>query len=66
MTSLLLGVVCVVIAAQVLRTPPEKLHAELRRLSGFERSEGFCRFIRALFWLLGAAGAAIILLRFWD
>ena len=67
MTSLLLGVVCIYLAVTVLRLPQEKFRQEVARLAGGRRqSEGYYMVIRGLFWALGAAGAAMILLRFFD
>lgn len=67
MTSLLLGIVCIYLAFTVLRLPEEKFRQEVARLTGGRKqSEGYYRVIRGLFWGLGAVGAAMILLRFFD
>ena len=67
MTSLLLGIVCIYLAVTVLRLPQEKFRQEVAHLTGGRKqSEGYYMVIRGLFWALGAAGAAMILLRFFD
>lgn len=68
MTSLILGIVCIYLAVVVLRMSPERLREDLSRITGSSRNypEGYLKLIRALFGALGLAGAAIILLRFWN
>lgn len=67
MTSLLLGIVCIYLAVTVLRLPRERFRQELARLTGGRKQpEGYYTAVRGLFWALGAAGAAMILLRFFD
>lgn len=67
MTSLLLGIVCIYMAFMVLRLPEEKFREEVDRLTGARKhSQGYYGMIRGLFWALGALGAAMILLRFFD
>lgn len=67
MTSLILGIACIYLAVTVLRLPAEKLREEVARLTGGrEQTEGYYKLIRGLFWVLGALGAAMIVLRFFD
>lgn len=67
MTSLLLGIVCIYLAVMVLRLPEERFREEVARLTGVRKhSEGYYKMIRGLFWGLGALGAAMIVLRFFD
>lgn len=67
MTSLILGIACICLAVMVLRLPEERFREELARLTGGrEQPEGYYKLIRGLFWALGALGAAMILLRFFD
>lgn len=67
MTSLLLGIVCIYLAFAVLRLPEEKFREEVDRLTGNRKHpKGYYRMLRGLFWVLGALGAAMILLRFFD
>lgn len=67
MTSLILGLACIYLAFTVLRLPEVKLREEIARLTGRkEHPQSYYRFIRGSFWALGALGAAMILLRFFD
>lgn len=64
MTSLILGIVCIYLAATILRLPEERFEQELDQITGRGHGEGYYRFMRRVVWALGIAGAAIILLRF--
>lgn len=67
MTSLILGLACIYLAVTVLRLPEERFRAEIARLTGGrEQKAGYYKLIRGLFWVLGALGAAMIVLRFFD
>lgn len=64
MTSLLLGVVCVYLAAIILRMPEEKFRRELDEITGRGHGERYYRFMRGLVWAFGIAGGGAVLLRF--
>lgn len=67
MTSLILGLACIYLAVTVLRLPEEKFREEIARFTGGrEQKPGYYKLIRGLFWALGALGAAMIVLRFFD
>lgn len=67
MTSLILGIACIYLAVTVLRLPEEKFRREVDRLTGGrEQRMGYYKLVRGLFWVLGALGAAMIVLRFFD
>lgn len=67
MTSLILGIACIYLAVTVLRLPEERFRAEVDRLTGGrEQRMGYYKLVRGLFWVLGALGAAMIVLRFFD
>ena len=67
MTSLILGIACIYLAVTVLRLPEEKLREEVARLTGGRgQRPGYYKLVRGLFWALGALGAAMIVLRFFD
>ena len=67
MTSLLLGIVCIYLAFTALRLPEETFRAEVVRLTGNRKHpKGYYKMLRGLFWVLGALGTAMILLRFFD
>lgn len=64
MTSLIFGIACIYIAFLILRMPEERFREELNQLSGRVHAPGYYRMIRRLFWAVGFAGAAVVLLRF--
>lgn len=66
MASLGFGIVCILVAAKVLRLPEDMFEKKLNTISGVEKNgpRWYYQFIRGLFWMLGGLGAAMIVLRF--
>lgn len=66
MTSLGFGIVCIWLAVMVLRMPVEEFQKKWDNLTGAKKSGplSYYQFVRNLFWAVGAAGVAMVFLRF--